>query len=118
MTCRLAIAISVGVFFGAWHAWGWPWWAAVLFAAPGLAFMFLTLPAFFFEKKSGRLMRFFWNLIEPQFFLVPPHLSYQPCEDNHAMITKILNLLSASIRAIDQRNRSASGFASQLEFRF
>jgi hypothetical protein len=54
VTCRLAIAISVGAFFGAWHAWGWPWWAAVLFAAPGLAFMFLTLPVFFFEKKSGR----------------------------------------------------------------
>jgi hypothetical protein len=45
-------------------------------------------------------------------------LSYQPCEDDHAMITKILHLLAASIRAIRPQSRSASGFASQLEFRF
>ena len=51
-------------------------------------------------------------------FLVPPQMSYQPCEDDRAMIKKILDLLVASIRAIHPQSHSASGFASQLEFRF
>jgi hypothetical protein len=45
-------------------------------------------------------------------------MSDQPCQNGRAMITKILHLLAAPIRAIRLRNRPASRFASQLEFRF
>jgi hypothetical protein len=45
-------------------------------------------------------------------------MSYQPCEDGRTMISKILRLLAASLRALRPRSRSASGFVSQLEFHF
>jgi hypothetical protein len=45
-------------------------------------------------------------------------MSYQACEDSRAMITKFLHLLATQIHAISPQIRSASGFASQLEFRF
>ncbi len=33
---RFTLPITVGAFFGAMHVWGWPWFAALLFVAPGL----------------------------------------------------------------------------------
>ena len=36
--------LSVGSFFGAMNVWGWHWLGALLFAAPGLAFMALMIP--------------------------------------------------------------------------
>jgi hypothetical protein len=50
--------------------------------------------------------------------LIPPQMSYQPCEDHRAMITKNLHLLAASFRAIRPQSHSAKGFASQMKFRF
>ena len=41
---RFSLPITVGAFFGALEVWGWPWWGAALFAAPGLAFMLLMIP--------------------------------------------------------------------------
>jgi len=45
-------------------------------------------------------------------------MSYQPCEDSHAMITKILSILPPRIRAIFRQSRSKWAFHSQLEFWF
>lgn len=41
---RFTLPITVGSFFGALDVWGWPWFAALLFAAPGLLFLVLMLP--------------------------------------------------------------------------
>lgn len=41
---RFTLPITVGSFFCAMEVWGWPWWGAALFAAPGLAFMLLMIP--------------------------------------------------------------------------
>jgi len=41
---RFTLPITVGSFFGAMDVWGWPWLGALLFAAPGLAFMALMVP--------------------------------------------------------------------------
>ena len=35
------LPLTIGTFFGALDVWGWPWYGALLFAAPGLLF---TLP--------------------------------------------------------------------------
>jgi hypothetical protein len=45
-------------------------------------------------------------------------MSYQPCEDSRAMITKILSILPSRFRAILPQGRSKWAFHSQLEFRF
>jgi hypothetical protein len=60
-----------------------------------------TGPKLFFRKK-----------------LVGPYLSYQSWEDLRAMITKILLLLGAPIRAIRPQNRSGRAFYRQGEFSF
>jgi hypothetical protein len=39
---RLMLPLTVGTFFGAMDVWGWPWYGALLIAAPGLLFV---LPA-------------------------------------------------------------------------
>jgi hypothetical protein len=33
---RFTLPITIGSFFGAMNVWGWPWFFAALFAAPGL----------------------------------------------------------------------------------
>jgi hypothetical protein len=50
--------------------------------------------------------------------LVGPYLSYQSWEDLRAMITKILLLLGAPIRAIRLQSRSGRAFYRQSEFSF
>lgn len=35
---RSLLPLTVGAFFCALNVWGWPWYGAALFAAPGLAF--------------------------------------------------------------------------------
>lgn len=41
---RFTLPITIGSFFGAMDVWGWHWVGAVLFAAPGLAFVALMIP--------------------------------------------------------------------------
>jgi hypothetical protein len=41
---RFSLPITIGAFFGAMNVWGWPWYGALIFAAPGLAFMALMIP--------------------------------------------------------------------------
>ena len=38
---QIMLPLTIGTFFGALDVWGWPWYGALLFAAPGLLF---TLP--------------------------------------------------------------------------
>jgi hypothetical protein len=68
------------------------------FAAP---WQVVPGPKLFFRKK-----------------LVGPYLSYQSWEDLRAMITKILLLLGAPIRAIRLQSRSGRAFYRQSEFSF
>lgn len=44
---RFTLPITIGAFFGAMDVWGWHWAVALLFAAPGLAFMALMIPGIF-----------------------------------------------------------------------
>jgi hypothetical protein len=41
---RLSLPLTIGAFFAARDIWGWHWGLALLFAAPGLAFMALMVP--------------------------------------------------------------------------
>src|SRR4051794_12723625 len=41
---RFSLPLTIGSFFGALNVWGWPWIGALVFAAPGLAFMALMIP--------------------------------------------------------------------------
>lgn len=53
---RFSLPITIGAFFGAMNVWGWPWYGALIFAAPGLAFMALMIPgmlASIFEKNDN-----------------------------------------------------------------
>ena len=36
---RFTLPITIGAFFGAMNVWGWHWFLAGLFAAPGLLFL-------------------------------------------------------------------------------
>lgn len=42
---RLMLPLTIGTFFGAMDVWGWEWYWAALFAAPGLLFMVPALIA-------------------------------------------------------------------------
>lgn len=42
---RFTLPITVGVYFGVVDVLGWPWWAGVLIAAPGLLFVVPTIIA-------------------------------------------------------------------------
>ena len=39
---RIILPLTIGTFFAAMDVWGWPWYGALAFAAPGLLFV---LPA-------------------------------------------------------------------------
>ena len=41
---RFTLPLTIGAFFGAMNVWGWPWYGALAFALPGLAFMALMIP--------------------------------------------------------------------------
>jgi hypothetical protein len=41
---RFSLPLTIGSFFGAMNVWGWHWLGALVFAAPGLAFMALMIP--------------------------------------------------------------------------
>lgn len=52
---RLSLPFTIGSFFAARDIWHWHWGFALLFAAPGLAFMALMIPgvlASVFSKKE------------------------------------------------------------------
>lgn len=36
---RIMFPLTIGTFFGALDVWGWPWYGALAFAAPGLLFI-------------------------------------------------------------------------------
>ena len=46
LVLRFTLPITIGAFYGAIHVWGWHWYWAALFAAPGLLFMVPSLVAF------------------------------------------------------------------------
>jgi len=48
---RFTLPITIGAFFGAMDVWGWSWLISFLFAAPGLAYMAITLSAVVFSKS-------------------------------------------------------------------
>ena len=50
---RFTLPITIGSFFGAMNIWGWHWFWALLFAAPGLAFVALMIPGFFASFIEG-----------------------------------------------------------------
>jgi MFS family permease len=41
---RFTLPLTVGAFFGAWNVWGWHWFWALVFAAPGVVFVVLMFP--------------------------------------------------------------------------
>jgi hypothetical protein len=41
---RLSLPLTIGSFFAARDLWGWHWGWALVFAAPGLAYMALMIP--------------------------------------------------------------------------
>lgn len=47
---RIMLPMTIGSFFGAIEVLGWPWWGALLFAAPGLLFM---IPGIIAEAIDG-----------------------------------------------------------------
>jgi hypothetical protein len=51
---QFTLPLTVFSFLGAWEVWGWPWYGALLFAAPGLAFMALGLTGNIIAAISGR----------------------------------------------------------------
>lgn len=44
---RFPLPVTIGAFFGAMNVWGWPWYGALLFAFPGLAFMVVMISGVF-----------------------------------------------------------------------
>lgn len=42
MMARAGMLVAIGCFFGALLVWRWPWWGALLLAAPGIAFFGLS----------------------------------------------------------------------------
>lgn len=50
---RFTLPITIGSFYCALDVWNWHWSLALLFAAPGLAFMALMLPGIFASVISG-----------------------------------------------------------------
>ncbi len=54
---RFMLPLTIGAFFCALDVWGWHWVGALLFAAPGLAFIALMIPgmlASLFSSSSKR----------------------------------------------------------------
>ena len=53
---RIMFPLTIGTFFGALDVWGWPWYGALAFAAPGLLFIVPALVtgaiSTLVEKKS------------------------------------------------------------------
>lgn len=49
---RFSLPITIGSFFGAMNVWGWHWIFALVFAAPGLAFMMLMIPGALANMKN------------------------------------------------------------------
>lgn len=49
---RFSLPITIGSFFGAMNVWGWHWILALVFAAPGLAFMMLMIPGALANMKN------------------------------------------------------------------
>jgi hypothetical protein len=57
---RFTLPITIGSFFGAYAVMGWPWYWAALFAAPGIAFMFVGAlaqgAAGIADRRSARMI--------------------------------------------------------------
>ena len=55
---RIMFPLTIGTFFGALDVWGWPWYGALAFAAPGLLFIVPALVtgaiSTLVEKKNER----------------------------------------------------------------
>ena len=51
---KFSLPITIGAFFGAMNVWGWHWFLAALFAAPGLMFIIPGLLAAMLSSRSRR----------------------------------------------------------------
>ncbi len=51
---RLMLPLTIGTFFGALDVWGWPWYGALLIAAPGLLFVLPAMVTATFEGLRNR----------------------------------------------------------------
>jgi len=51
---RFMLPLTIGTFFGALDVWGWPWYGALAFTAPGLLFVLPGLVAIAIAALSGR----------------------------------------------------------------
>ncbi len=51
---QFTLPLVIFSFFGAWQVWEWPWYLALLFAAPGLAFMAVGLTGSAISAMFGR----------------------------------------------------------------
>lgn len=51
---RISLPFTIGTYFGATAVMGWPWWAGVLCALPGLIFMVPAVVAMLAAKLFGR----------------------------------------------------------------
>ena len=49
---RFMLPLTVGSFFCALNVWGWHWFWALIFAAPGLLFMALMIPGFLQQMRQ------------------------------------------------------------------
>lgn len=62
---QFGLPLSIGAFYGAISIWGWPWWIAFPFVAPGLALNLLMVP--------GKMARLFndWKKVDEDTFANP-----------------------------------------------
>ncbi len=51
---RIMLPLTIGTYFGVVDVIGWPWWAGVLIAAPGIIFMVPALIAGFVGTVAER----------------------------------------------------------------
>jgi hypothetical protein len=54
MVFRLMLPLTIGTFFGALDVCGWPWYGALLLAAPGLLFVLPAMVTAAFEGLRNR----------------------------------------------------------------
>ena len=51
---RIMLPLTIGTYFGVVDVIGWPWWAGVLAAAPGIVFIIPGIIAWFVAEITNR----------------------------------------------------------------
>ncbi|MGD9471035.1 MAG: hypothetical protein AB7G24_02975 [Novosphingobium sp.] len=54
---RFSLPITVFSFLGAMHVWGWPWYGALAFAAPGIVLIVPSILASVIDLMKGAASR-------------------------------------------------------------